>query len=332
MNRRSFTIGLSAITLGGCQLFPSPSLNIEVISGIIPAKLIKEFNQINKSKLTLKISKNYDELTQSFTNSTNTNLIATGDAWLASIFSSLQVIDPKQISNFNLIPDLWRSVGTINSNLYAIPYRWGATVIVYNQKKFAKNNIPPIQTWQDLWHPQLKRKISLPDHDREVIGLCCKRRGLSYNHIPDNDIAQLQEDLDSIDQQTLVYTSNHYVQALVHEDTWAAVGWSGDFLEIVKRYPQLKIIYPQEGTALWFDCWALTQNLPDIASAYQWINYCLEPQNSHLITLLTNGNGITDPQKLLDQAYLDRCEPILPLPQAASLTYEKLWQELRQKP
>lgn len=154
MNRRSFTIGLSAITLGGCQLFPSPSLNIEVISGIIPAKLIKEFNQINKSKLTLKISKNYDELTQSFTNSTNTNLIATGDAWLASIFSSLQVIDPKQISNFNLIPDLWRSVGTINSNLYAIPYRWGATVIVYNQKKFAKNNIPPIQTWQDLWHPQ----------------------------------------------------------------------------------------------------------------------------------------------------------------------------------
>ncbi|MFN3362154.1 MAG: ABC transporter substrate-binding protein, partial [Pseudanabaenaceae cyanobacterium] len=196
-------------------------------------------------------------------------------------------------------------------------------------RQLQKWHIPPIQSWQDLWHPGLQRRISLPDNDREVIGLCLKRRGFSYNQMPLVDIEQLQADLHSLDGQTLTYTSNYYVQALVQEDTWVAVGWSNDVHTIVKRYPYLRVVHPQEGTALWFDCWAVLQPHPLIA---KWINYSLQPHQSHLLTVFTDGIGITDTDRFLPPAYLAKCEPILPLSPSATTAYQKLWRQLRDKP
>ncbi len=331
MNRRYFITGLTTIGLSSCQFLPqSNTLKIEFLSNSIPGVVIKNFQRSHRISVTPKPHKNYSNLLSHF-NQSSPAILGIGDAWLASVVSSLQEIDPKQIPNLNLIPPRWRSVGILNDKLYAVPYRWGATVVVYNQNKFKQKKIPPINAWQDLWHPQLRRRISLPDNVREVIGLCSKRRGFSYNENKSEDIKNIIEDLLSLDGQTLSYTSNYYVQSLVNEDTWVAVGWSGEFQEIVKRYPQFKIIYPQEGTALWFDCWTIPKNSSDISSGYQWINYCLQSKNSHLITLLTNATGIVDQPSFLTQSYLDRCEPILPLPQAIDRQYQKIWQDLRQK-
>jgi putative spermidine/putrescine transport system substrate-binding protein len=333
MNRRKFCLGLGTIGLSGCQLISSPnSLTIGLISGIIPGKFIQDFSRQNKIKLLPKLNKNYDKLLTALAGDEPAPSIFTiGDSWLTELKISLHPLDPKLISNWSLVPPKWRSVGERNGQLLGIPFRWGTTVIVYNQNKFKRHNIPPITSWQDLWHPLLKRKISLPDNDREVIGLCLKKRGLSYNQMPQSWDAQLTQDLDTINQQVLTYTSNYYVQALVNEDTWACVGWSADFTEIVKRYPQLKVVHPQEGTALWFDCWVISQTLSNLDLAYKWFNYCLDPQNSRLVTLLTRGTGITDRDQSLPSSYLDRCEPILPLPPAAEAQYQQVWQQLRQK-
>lgn len=356
MNRRNFIIGLGTIGLNGCQFSDSTnSLKLGLTTGSIPGKFIRNFSQSNKIKLVPKINKNYDELIRVFNKSSNSiDILGLGDAWLSSLPSPPRTIDPKRIPNWNLIPPQWRTVGVRDNRILAIPFRWGTTVIIYNQAKLKQQNIPPIASWQDLWHPRLKRKISLPDNAREVIGLCLKRRGLSFNStdpfqttqiqakssagergirakIMPNQFTQLKTDIDTLNQQVLNYTSTYYVQSLVNEDTWVAVGWSADVIEIVKRYPELKIIHPQEGTALWFDCWVIPKNSANIASAYQWFNYCLDPANSRLITLLTNGKGITDREESLSPAYLHRCEPILPLPPEIDRQYQKIWQDLRQK-
>ncbi len=331
MHRRKFIIGLSTIGLGGCQFSTKTnSLKLELISGTIPGNFIKNFGKLGKVKLVPNINKNYDELVEALNKSSNNvDLVCIGDAWLSNIKSSLQEINLNQITNWNLIPSAWRSVGIIDNKNLAVPFRWGTTVIVYNQAKFKQQNIPPISSWQDLWHPKLKQRISLPDNDREVIGLCLKKAKLSYNENIIN--SEIQAELSNLHQQTLTYSSNSYVQSLVNEDTWAAVGWSSDVTEIVKRYPKLKVIHPEEGTALWFDCWVIPKDLTDNVLVYQWLNFCLEPANSHLITLLTNGNGITDRDQTLTDEYLDRCEPILPLPNEIAQKYQKIWQELRQK-
>ncbi|MCS6960637.1 MAG: extracellular solute-binding protein [Pseudanabaenaceae cyanobacterium SKYGB_i_bin29] len=331
MKRRYFLAGLTTLGITGCrQLSDAYRLNITLLAGAIPNQFLRQFQRQQGVRLLPKLGNNYAEIAKLMTEGqTETNVSSLGDSWLPLLRDSLQEIDPQSLSNWHLIPSQWRSVGVIDNKLYGIPYRWGTTVIIYNTRQLQKFNIPPLQSWQDLWHPGLKRRISLPDSDREVIGLCLKRRGFSYNQTELVNRTELQADLASLDQQTLTYTSNYYVQSLVQEDTWAAVGWSNDVQEIVKRYPHLKVVNPQEGTALWFDCWAVAKPNPLNPA---WIDYCLQPQQSHLITVLTDGIGVTDTDHFLPTAYLNKCEPILPLPPSVATAYQKIWRELRNKP
>src|SRR6185312_935494 len=65
----------------------------------------------------------------------------------------LQRIDKSKLPNFkNLNPELLNKTYDPHNN-YSIPYLWGATAIVFNDKGFNKN---AITRWSDFWRPELK--------------------------------------------------------------------------------------------------------------------------------------------------------------------------------
>ncbi len=356
MDRRKFLVlGSAAIAgIGGCQwsnpFDQSDRLRILGLLGAIPNKVINQFEATSQKKTEFKAenlpSKLWQEL-QSYPNSNKDkapNLISIGDSWLdlAIAQSLIQPIAPnllEKIPQWQKLSPLWQQSVTRNNQVWGIPYRWGATAIAYRVDRLKFD----ITQWSDLWRSELKLKLTLPDDAREVIGIALKKMGQSYqqeNLLEHQDIAALTQELKSLNSQVLTYSSDNYLQSLLADDTLAAVGWTSDMYKAKKLNPNLKVVIPQDGTALWNDIWVIPKGEITIAAA-EWMNFCLTPEIAAQITSLTDAVSPSsdldqvpasvkaDPIKFFPQDVFARSELILPLSQASLLQYKDIWTKLR---
>ncbi|MGZ8245221.1 extracellular solute-binding protein, partial [Methylomagnum sp.] len=63
-------------------------------------------------------------------------------------------------------------------NAYSLPYMWGSTGIVVNAGKI---DPAKVQSWADLWRPEFKRNLLLPNDVREVFFVGLRALGYSGN-------------------------------------------------------------------------------------------------------------------------------------------------------
>lgn len=398
MNRRSFLTTLTSLALGSsltsCQDGSQQVLRLLALKGSIPSQLLSEFSrsiQPTSARVELVAEGQFKEIITQLQEWQKTgkaeakglkiplvpptkspeyipNLVSIGDAWLATAIQekSIQPIDPKNLANWNKLESKWHEVaqrddkGVNNSNgqIWGVPYRWGTTVILYRHDKLTENNIPVPKDWADLWNPQLKQRISLLDRSREVIGLALKKLGSSYNTVDLSQTKNLKAELEKLHQQVKFYSSDNYLQPLIMGDTWAAVAWSSDAIDLIQHNPIMGAIVPRSGTAIFADLW-VRPSLSDKLSAAeklvacssdrvkltnQWIDYCLQPKVVNQISLLTSSVSplltSMNPSEILPDIranslalppkdVLGKSEFIYPLSQKSQIEYDRLWQEIR---
>ena len=356
MDRRKFLIfgGAAIASIGGCQLSnpfdQRDRLRISGLLGSIPSKVINQFEAASQKKIEFKAenlpSKLWQELQNYPTNNKDktSNLTSIGDSWLdlAIANSLIQPITPnllEKIPQWQKLAPLWQQSVTRNNQIWGIPYRWGTTAIAYRGDKLKFE----IKQWSDLWRSELNQKLTLPDDAREVIGLVLKKMGQSYqqeNLAANQDIATLTQELKSLNSQVLTYTSDNYLQSMLADDTLAAVGWTSDMYRAKRLNPNLKVVIPQDGTALWSDIWVIPKGEVAIAAA-EWMNFCLTPAIAAQITSLTDAvspsseldqvptSVKSDPIKFFSPEILAKSELISPLSVSALLQYKDIWTKLR---
>lgn len=299
MKRRSFLVSASTLTLSqlmsGCNREQLQSLNVQLLKGSIPARMLNEFrkelqspaqlnfdpaNQLKDLFKRLQIWKQLAEKKddrQGFSlpflgkrTPAIADLVTLGDYWLESAIRQrlIKPLDVQQLKGWKNLPPRWREIVTRNpqgelaqeGQVWGAPYRWGTTVIVYRRDKFEELGWTP-KDWSDLWRPELRDRISLLDQPREVIGLTLKKLGLSYNHQNLSQVPNLKEELLELHQQVKYYSSNQYLEPLLLGDTWLALGWSTDVLSVRSGYRQVGSVVPLSGTALWADVWVQPASL-----------------------------------------------------------------------
>jgi putative spermidine/putrescine transport system substrate-binding protein len=239
----------------------------------------------------------------------------------------------------------WQAAALREGQIWGVPWRWGVTAIAYRRDRVSK----PLQDWADLWRPELAGKITLPDHPREVIGLTLKKMGRSYNDPLDPEETELRRELGSLHRQVLAYTSADYLPMLRLADSWVAVGWSQDLYATQANYPELEVVIPASGSAVWWDVWVrprAAQPLPEELQAelpsllVNWIDFVLNPE---FAPRLVNLSGIPSVLPLdLNQLSLrlrrrpdfhpstwERAEIWRPLSLAEAESYLRLWDQMR---
>jgi putative spermidine/putrescine transport system substrate-binding protein len=277
--------------------------------------------------------------------------VTLGDYWLKAAIEQklIQPLETEKIQQWSALNQKWQQLvkRDIQGNLdpqgqvWAAPYRWGNTVIVYNREKLEKFDWQP-QDWDDLWRSELRSRISLLNNSREVIGLVLKKLGKSYNTENLSEISSLETELQTLHQQVKFYDSTTYLEPLIIGDTWLAVGWSHDIIPILSRYPQLRAVIPQSGTAIWADLWVQPAGVEKNNLLSKWINFCWQPKIAQQITILTKTNtpittniaasDISEPlQNLLltKQELLDKSEFLQPLSAAATQQYDSLFKKMK---
>ncbi len=269
-----------------------------------------------------------------------------GSDWLdqAILRHWLQPLDPDALGSiWPTLPQQWQQATQRpgpdgQQQLWGVPWRWGVTAIGYNRRYVQE----PIRDWADLWRPDLRHRLTLPDHPREVIGLTLKKLGRSYNSgLPAQD-PELEAELARLDQQVLAYTSSSYLQMLRLDDSWVAVGWSQDLYETQRNFPDIEVVIPASGSAIWFDLWVVPRQqehvdpveVLDIPSGDpghelgflpDWFDFVLDPS---VTPLLINLSQIASVQPEFERQQLSKALQLRPDLSEAGLTNAEIWQPL----
>jgi len=187
----------------------------------------------------------------------------------------LAPLDKSKLANLgNLDPKLMNRPFDPD-NTYSVPYMWGSTAIAVNTKDPAAASV---STFADLWKPELKGKLLLPNDMRGVLGMGLKRLGLSLNETDPAKVGQACDLLMPLMASVRVFDSDSPKQALLNNEVQVAVLWNGEAFIAAGENPDIRYVYPKEGFSLWVDNLCIPKNASNVENAHIFIDYLLRPE------------------------------------------------------
>lgn len=250
----------------------------------------------------------------------------------------LEELDFANIPNIENIDPRFRNLPFDPEGRYSIPYQWGTTGIGVNTR-YVKETI---DSWNALWDPKYKGRISVIDNMRSGLVPALRLLGHSVN---ETDPAKLEAARDLMLTQkefTRTYSSDTYIDLLKSGDVWLAMGWSGDIYQVMKENPDVIFIIPKEGSYVWVDNLVIPKGSQNKALAESFLNYLLRPQVGADIS---NFTGYSTPNRasyplVLDslkndlslyppQEVLDRLEFLKDVGSDATAVYSRIWNEIK---
>jgi len=369
-NRRSFLFGMAVTSISqlmsGC-MDSQKDLMVLFLQNSLPSELIGKFQKTIKNSTSFKAAAQLQDIYKSINQKEDRHLLSNnfrdlspdlvtlGDYYLGEFINN-KLIEPLSIEktpNWHKLPSKFQQLVRRNSqgftdpngSLWAAPYRWGMTVIAYDQNKLKSAGISPPIDWSDLWQPQYRGHLTLINQPREIIGLTLKKLGYSYNTKDLNQVKDLQNTLDQLQQNVKFYSSNDYLQSLIFGDSSIVVGWSNELISLQSNYPNIKVVIPKSGTSLWTDLWVKPAKSKNHSSLInQWIDFCWQEKSAKEISLFTSASSpmlyslekkslppdiLNNSLIYVDQALFNKCEFLEPLPQETLKTYESFWRKMR---
>jgi spermidine/putrescine transport system substrate-binding protein len=198
----------------------------------------------------------------------------------------LQDYDQSAIPNVekNLLPSLESPDFDPNRD-FSVPWQSGFTGIIINTEL-----APEIDSIEDLFDPKYQGKVTFIGDMYDDVSLVLKMQGVDPADATEEEwnaaIDQIEEAADS--GQIRDFTGNAYAGPLVKGDIVAAVGWSGDAIQLQADNPNVKWIRPAEGCNLWSDNMVIPVGAPNPGTAQAFMNYVYDPKNQAQIAQYVN--------------------------------------------
>ena len=232
-----------------------------------------------------------------------------------------QKLDKSKLPNLaNMWPEIASRLAQYDpGNAYAVNYMWGTTGIGYNAKKAREilGGEGRIDSWDAVFKPENLAKfkdcgVHMLESSDDILAAALHYLGLDPNTTKEADYQKAADLVAAVRPSVRKFHSSEYINALTTGEICFAVGFSGDVKQAQKRASEAKngieIAYsiPKEGAQLWFDNLAIPRGAPDVAEAYEFINYLQRPEvaakNSNFIAY---ANGNLASQKFIDSAVLE---------------------------
>jgi spermidine/putrescine transport system substrate-binding protein len=198
----------------------------------------------------------------------------------------LQEFEPAAMPNFekNLVDNL-RGVTYDPGRDYAAPWQSGMTGVIVNKKE-----APEIHSICDLFDPKYKGKVDMLNELRDTVPLVMKCEGVDVEHATEADWLKAIEKIKGAAESGQIrrFTGNDYSTDLTNGNVVAAIGWSGDAVQLQADNPNIEWRMPEEGCILWSDNMVIPVGAPNPTAAEAWINYVYEPAHAAQIEAYVN--------------------------------------------
>ncbi|MFN5745486.1 MAG: extracellular solute-binding protein [Methylococcaceae bacterium] len=166
------------------------------------------------------------------------------------------------------------------ANVYSLPYLWGSTGIGLNS---ARIDPATLLSWADLWRPQFRRTLLLPNDMREVFFVGLRTLGYSGNSTDPEQIRQAYEKLRHLMPNVRLFNSDAPHVLYLTGEVDAGLIWSGNAYRVQRAAAHFRYVFPQEGCELWMDNLVIPAGAEHVDNAHRLIDFLLRPDIARLI-------------------------------------------------
>ncbi|RPH42133.1 MAG: extracellular solute-binding protein [Desulfobulbaceae bacterium] len=253
----------------------------------------------------------------------------------------LMPLDKKQLPNLKHIGPQFINQSFDPENSYSVPYMWGSTSLAVNTELLGTDTI---RNLADLWKPELKGKLLLPNDSREVMGIGLKVLGYPINDTDPVHLEQAFRKLKELIPSVRTFDSDSPKQALLSGEVAAGVVWNGEAYIANAENPAITYLYPKEGFSLWLDSFCLPKGAKNITEAHLFLDYILQPK---VAAKISSEMGYSSPNAKVSEFLQEeiRTNPIVypgeadtargeflsNLDDPTSQLYEQYWMKLKEK-
>jgi len=284
MNKRILALALtgliSSTALVGCGNSGSTASDNKLIvstwglnEDVLKETVFEPFAKEHGVEVVLEIGNNSERLTK-MKNNPNSNIDIT---YLAEAFAQqgidagiFEELDYSKIPNATNMNE--KAKTTVESG-YGPAYTLNSIGIVVDPSAGIE-----INSWEDLWKPELENKIAIPDitttNGAAIVSIAADKAGVPIE--TDQGEAAFKE-LEKL-KPNLVKTyskSSDLANMFSSGEIVAAVASDFAYETIVKAKPEVKNIVPESGTYLNFNTININKNSKKKDLAYEFINYAL---------------------------------------------------------
>lgn len=185
----------------------------------------------------------------------------------------IQKLDFKNIPNFSLIEDKFKSPNYDPTNEYSVPYLWGVVCLIYNTKMITDK----VDSWDALWNSNYKKDgILMFNNPRDAFGIALLRKGYSINTENKDELKKASETLKEQKPLVQAYVMDEIFDKMVGGSAAIAPYYAGDAVTMVHDNPDLAYVIPKEGTNRFVDGLCIPTNAKNKEAAEMYINFLCE--------------------------------------------------------
>lgn len=157
---------------------------------------------------------------------------------------------------------------------YAVPYMMSYTGIGYNKDKVA--NFQP--SWTMFSRADLKKRTTILDDKREVIGAALLVLGFDPNSTDDNHLQEAKKLIMTWRDNAAKLENEQYKNGIASNEFYLVMGYSGDMMQVVEENDHVGFVIPEEGTLISCDMLAIPAQAKNVDLAYRFISFLHEPE------------------------------------------------------
>jgi spermidine/putrescine transport system substrate-binding protein len=199
--------------------------------------------------------------------------------WMAARMIRLgyvETLDRANIPNSKNLLASYENVPFDQGRQYSLPWQSGIAGIGYNPKSLGRE----IAEVDDLFKPDLKGRLTMLTEMRDTMGLLLLSIGTSPEDHTMADYKKAIAKLQKVVDQGYVrsFTGNEYAADLASRNILAAIGWSGDVLQLQADDPDMQLVVPGDGGMLWSDNLMVPKGAGNKAGAEKLIDFYYDPR------------------------------------------------------
>ncbi len=258
-------------------------LNLFGWSEYVPQEVIDGFTAETGIKVNFEaFASNEEMLAKLIAGGGNYDLIQPSD-YAAEVLVRQKLVarlDKKRLPNLKNVAPEFTGWPHDPAGDYTVPYMGGTVGIVVNTEVVKT----PVKGFADLFTPQFKDRIVVPNDNREMVSWALRTLGLPINEITPEALAKARPLLAEWVKLIKLYDSDSPKTALLNGDVDLGIVWSGEAAQLWNENKKFKYVLPAEGAHQWLDVLAIPAAAPHQAAAHQFIDYILRPEVSKLIS------------------------------------------------
>ncbi|MGA7683974.1 MAG: ABC transporter substrate-binding protein [Terriglobales bacterium] len=284
-----------ALFCGSCAK-KTPTLNLLVWEGYADPSYVHAFEEQNHCKVSASYMGSSDELVAKLRGgSAGTYDVISPSSDVATMIATSGLAAPLDLGKLpaysELSPQLTSlALVRVKGDVYGVPFMWGPDPMIYDTTVFPQ----PPDSWNVMWDPKLKQKISVWDDlstvymAAQVLGYDKPDPGHLYN-LSDDELNAVKKKLIELKPniRKIWSTGGELTNLFQNHEVVIAMGWPLMTNQLRKSNFPVGETIPKENTTGWIDHLMITAGSENKDLAYKFLEFMIQAQTQKKVTDVT---------------------------------------------